>query len=288
MSSNDLHEILEEHFGETIRDSGSVGGGCIANAQRIIFKSGLKIFVKSGFGNSMFQKEANGLKELARPKAIRIPQVLLVGKDFLILEFINSGSKLRNFFEVFGRQLAGMHRFTNAEYGFKEDNFIGSSQQANMPSSLGKTDWGTFYFENRLLFQYKMAEKKGHVDEDFRSDFKKLEAKLPKIIEKSDDPPTLMHGDLWGGNYMTDKSGLPVLIDPAVYYGHREADIAMTYVFGGFNATFYKAYQEAFPLEDGWEYRLNIYKLYHILNHLNIFGAGYYHEARSLIQFYLR
>ncbi len=288
MNPDLLHKTLESHFDEPIRQRGSVGGGCIANAEFMTFASGLKVFVKSGFAQNMFRKEANGLRELAQAGAVRIPKVLLVGDEFLVLEFLKGGTKARDFFEVFGRQLAAMHRHTHLHFGFYEDNFIGASPQSNLAGNKAQTDWLTFFYENRLLFQFKMAEQNGHVDAGFRADFNALEAKLSSILEGSEEPPTLLHGDLWGGNYMTDKAGQPVLIDPAVYYGHREADLAMTYVFGGFQTAFYTAYQHAYPLKEGWEYRLNVYKLYHILNHLNIFGSGYYQEARSLIQFYLR
>lgn len=286
MISSTLDNKLEVLFSDVIKRKSSVGGGCIANAQKVEFQSGYKVFVKSGFVGRMFVKEANGLKELAKSNAFRIPKVLEVDDDFLVLEYIETGAKDAEFFKHFGRQLAYLHRFTTDEFGFFEDNYIGSSQQSNIPSIKGKTDWATFYLENRLLYQFKMAEKKGYVDAGFRTDFKKLEGKIPHILKHSEELPTLMHGDLWGGNYMTDQNGKPVLIDPAVYYGHRELDLAMTYIFGGFYPDFYEAYQKENPLKEGWEFRLNLYKLYHILNHLNIFGMGYYREAQTLIQYY--
>ncbi len=131
-----------------------------------------------------------------------------------------------------------------------------------------------------------MAEKNGHATNELKSGMKFLESKLEKILEGSKEQPTLLHGDLWGGNYISDQRGNPCLVDPAVYYGHREADLAMTKLFGGFDVKFYSAYQEAFPLKEGWEYRENIYKLYHILNHLNLFGTSYLGQAISLINTY--
>lgn len=286
MNNSKLYSTLEDLFSSSITQKHSVSGGCIANAQKIVFHSGLHIFVKSGFSGSMFTKEANGLNELAKANVVRTPKILAVNDNFLVLEYIDTGLKNAKFFKTFGTQLAQMHQYTSKTFGFYEDNHIGSSVQSNLPSAKAKTDWATFYFENRLLFQFKMSEKNGYVDADFRKDFKALETNISHILNDSDEPPTVMHGDLWGGNYMVDQNANPVLIDPAVYYGHRELDLAMTHIFGGFHPDFYAAYQTTYPLKQGWEYRQNLYKLYHILNHLNIFGIGYYNEARTLIQYY--
>ena len=130
-------------------------------------------------------------------------------------------------------------------------------------------------------------EKNGLADEDLRKSFSRLESKISDILKDSQEQPSLLHGDLWSGNYMVDEHGNACIIDPAVYYGHREADLAMTRLFGGYSEDFYKSYNESFPLKDGWEYRENIYKLYHVLNHLNLFGKGYYSQALSLIRSYL-
>jgi fructosamine-3-kinase len=164
----------------------------------------------------------------------------------------------------------------------------GALRAAHLPSSSATVDnWLTFYFDKRLLTQFKLAEKNGYVDDQFSSLFKNLENKLPNILAGSEEPPSLIHGDLWQGNFLISPSGEPVLIDPAVYYGHREAELAMTKLFGGFPESFYNAYKLAYPLKPGYEYREGIYSLYHVLNHLNLFGSGYKSQAISLMKLYL-
>jgi len=235
----------------------------------------------------MFIKEANGLKELAKSDAIRVPEVLGFDDDYILLEYISTGNKKKNFFEEFGRNFAEMHKFTSESFGFFEDNYIGSNPQKNIPAEKEKSNWVEFYFNKRILFQFKLSEKLGNSTEELRKWISILENKIQEIIGNSNEKPALLHGDLWSGNYIVDENGSAVLIDPAVYYGNREADLGMTKLFGGFGSEFYKTYNEIFPLEDGYEYRENIYKLYHVLNHLNLFGGGYYSQALSLIKFYI-
>ncbi|GET27835.1 fructosamine kinase family protein [Prolixibacter sp. SD074] len=286
-SEQDIITRIEACTGEKIIRTQSIGGGCIANARRITTGAGRSFFMKSGFHNSMFRNEANGLKELAKANAIRVPKVLLQEDDFLLLEFIPQGGRKRNFFEDFGRRFARMHRYQAEQFGFYEDNFIGATPQVNIPVGDEATNWTSFYMNKRLLFQFQLAERNGYADEKLRSGFRKLEEKIEDILEGSEEPPTLLHGDLWSGNYMSDENGEPVIIDPAVYYGHREADLAMTKLFGGFSSEFYSAYREENPLPDGYEYRENIYLLYHVMNHLNLFGSSYYGQAVRLLRSYL-
>jgi fructosamine-3-kinase len=148
-------------------------------------------------------------------------------------------------------------------------------------------NWTEFYFNKRLLYQYNLAEKNGYAGEELQRAFSQLENKIYLVLKDSNAIPSLLHGDLWSGNYITDETGNACLIDPAVYYGHREADLAMTKLFGGFDNRFYSAYNEEYPLDNGYEFRENIYKLYHVLNHLNLFGTAYYQQALSLIKYYL-
>jgi protein-ribulosamine 3-kinase len=279
---------IEGKLGENILSITSLSGGCISNAYRITTQDKTNYFLKynSAFSNDMFIKEANGLKELIKSKAIRIPEVLEFGKDYILLEYINSGNRKKNFSEEFGQQFANMHKNTSESFGYFEDNYIGSNIQKNIPDEQEKVDWVSFYFNKRILFQLQLAEKFGNATEELRRGISKLEDRINQIITTG-DKPSLLHGDLWSGNYMIDENGSAVLIDPAVYYGHREADLGMTKLFGGFGAEFYEAYNESFPLEDGYEYRENIYKLYHVLNHLNLFGGGYYSQAMSLIKYYV-
>lgn len=278
---------IEELIDEKIISESGLGGGCIGNASQVKTESGKKYFVKtySGVGPAILKNEANGLKELAKSKAIKIPEVIAVTDTFLLLEHIELGQKNRDFSEKFGRQFAQMHRFTAEQFGFFENNYIGSNPQKNTPY---KNNWKEFYWENRLIYQYKLAENKGNTTIELRSAMSRLEGKIDSIIDGTEEPPSLLHGDLWGGNYIVSEKGDPVLIDPAVYYGHREADIGMTCLFGGFDSKFYDAYNEEFPLPDNWEYRIDLYKLYHVLNHLNLFGSGYYNQAIHILNKYTK
>ena len=276
---------IEERLLEKIVSKISVGGGCIANACIITTESGNKYFVKSyGSNKEILRNETNGLKELAKAKTIRIPKVIILDDEFLLLEFVEQGKRNRNFSSDFGCQYAQMHKFKGKKFGFFENNFIGSTPQNNLPES---NNWIEFFWQNRLLYQYKLAEHNHFADAELKNSFMKLEQTFPSIISGTEEPPAILHGDLWGGNYMIDSFGSAVLIDPAVYYGHREADLAMTKMFGGFDSDFYHAYNEEFPLTDDWEYRLDLYMLYHVLNHLNLFGSGYYSQAISIIRKYI-
>jgi protein-ribulosamine 3-kinase len=280
---------IEEKLGNKIKSFTSLSGGCISDAYKITTNDKSDFFLKynPSTSNDMFIKEANGLKELAKSHTIRVPEVLGFDDDYILLEYISTGSKKKNFFEEFGRSFAEMHKFISESFGFFEDNYIGSNPQKNIPAEKEKSNWVEFYFNKRILFQFKLSEKLGNSTEELRIGISKLENKIQEIIGNSNEKPALLHGDLWSGNYMVDENGSAVLIDPAVYYGNREADLGMTKLFGGFGSEFYKTYNEIFPLEDGYEYRENIYKLYHILNHLNLFGGGYYSQAISLIKFYI-
>lgn len=244
----------------------------------------MEFHLKQGIASRTYQCEANGLKELAKANCIKIAEVISEGDNFIKTKYIKPYRPHSDFFERFGRSFAQMHRYTNETFGFYEDNFIGVTPQLNIPSEEEKNNWTKFYFNKRLLFQFRLAEKNGYVSSKMAAAFGKLENKIETILKGSEEPPTLLHGDLWSGNFLCDKNNDPVLIDPAVYYGHREADLAMTKLFGGFSPLFYEAYQKELPLPPGWEYRESIYLLYHVLNHLNIFGRSYLFEAERLLQ----
>lgn len=278
---------IETETGSRIISTESLSGGCISNAYKITLESGENLFLKYNSSVDMFLKEANGLRELKKANAVKVPGVILAEKDFILLEFFNTGSPGKNFFEDFGRKFAQLHKFTGDSFGFYEDNYIGSTLQLNIPDKNERNNWTDFYLNKRILFQYRLAEKNGYADTKLKEGIKKLENKIPDIISGSEEKPSLLHGDLWSGNYLVDESGEACLIDPAVYYGHREADLAMTKLFGGFNHNFYRAYNNEFPLPEGYEYRENLYKLYHVLNHLNLFGRGYYSQSIALINFYI-
>ena len=289
ISEEKIKKRIEEKLGSKIKSFSSLSGGCISDAFKISTENGTSFFLKynPSASNDMFFKEANGLRELDKSNAIKIPEVLSVDEDYILLEFIASGNRKKNFFEDFGKSFAEMHKFKSDSFGFYENNYIGSNPQINIPDEKEKSDWTAFYLNKRILFQLQLAEKLGNSTDELRKGISKLENKIEDIIGHNSEKPSLLHGDLWAGNYMIDQNGNAVLIDPAAYYGHREADLGMTKLFGGFNSEFYKAYNESFPLEDGFDYRENIYKLYHVLNHLNLFGGGYYSQAISLIKFYV-
>lgn len=276
---------IESALNTRIISSSGLGGGCIGNAQKVKTEPGELLFIKSypGEEEQIIRNEANGLKELGKSKAVKVPEVLYFDDEFIILEYIESGRPSKSFWEDFGREFAQMHRFNGDQFGFFENNFIGANPQINQPYS---NSWKDFYFENRLLYQFKLAERNGFADGQFRKAFANVEDKLDSILEGSEEKPSVLHGDLWSGNYMVGSEGNAVIIDPAVYYGHREADLAMTELFGRFGQDFYDAYDEEFPLPDGHRYRSNIYKLYHIMNHLNLFGSGYYSQSVRLMNCY--
>jgi fructosamine-3-kinase len=287
--SSKIKSKIEKELNSKIIDSQSLSGGCISNAYKIKTNAGKIFFLKynSSVKNDMFIKEAHGLQELNKANVIKIPEVISYDEEYILLEQITSANKQKNFSDDFGRKFAHLHKFTGEVYGFYEDNYIGSNPQLNISEENEKHNWTNFYFKKRILFQLHLAEETGNSTSGLRRAVSELENKIDKIVDDNGERPSLLHGDLWGGNYLTDENGFACLIDPAVYYGNREADLAMTKIFGGFDSKFYEAYNEVFPLPDGYQYRENIYKLYHILNHLNLFGGGYYSQAMSLISYYI-
>lgn len=280
---------IETILGEKIVSGVNVSGGCINETLIVITESQKKYFIKTNENHpdDMFLKEAHGLSEISTSKTIRVPKVISVEKDFIIIEAIPSAKQNTTFWKDFGRAFAQMHKFSGISFGFYENNYIGSNPQINIPDLNEKNNWINFYFNKRLLFQFKLVEKNGYSDDNFRKLFSLLENKIEQILNSKNNPPSLLHGDLWNGNFIVDENGSACLIDPAVYYGHREADLAMTKFFGGFSKEFYDSYNEIFPLEDGYEYRENVYKLYHVLNHINLFGISYFSQAISILKYYV-
>jgi protein-ribulosamine 3-kinase len=284
-----IRNKIEEELKVKITSFNSLSGGCISNAYKLKSAGNKNYLLKinEGHKGDMFLNEAHGLAELKKANAIKVPEVILAEKDFILLEFINSSVRSKNFFKDFGIKFSEMHKYNSSTFGFYEDNYIGANPQPNIPAKDEEDSWNKFYFNKRILYQYRLAEKNGYATEELRTGISRLENKFEAILSGSEESPSLLHGDLWSGNYMVDENGDACLIDPAVYYGHREADLGMTKLFGGFNSEFYSSYNENFPLPEGYDYRENIYKLYHVLNHLNLFGRGYYAQAISLIYYYL-
>lgn len=225
----------------------------------------------------MFAREAEGLQALHTEDGPRVPEAYLDGPDFLLLEDLAPAPRRADYWETFGRQLAALHNHTRAQYGFANDNYIGSTPQPN--------DWladgFAFFAERRLLYQARLALKNGYFQEREMQAVERLAGRLRELIPAQ--PASLLHGDLWSGNAMTDGEGKPAIIDPATYYGWAEAELGMTTLFGGFPERFYQAYEEERPLEPGWRKRLDLYNLYHLLNHLNLFGEGYYGSVMGIL-----
>ncbi len=230
----------------------------------------------------MFEAEVDGLYELGATKTIRIPVPVCFGavadKSWLVTEYIELGRGTGDSAQYLGQQMAALHRHTSERFGWFRDNTIGSTPQQNA----WMDNWIDFFRERRLRFQFELAVSKGFSGSLQRKG-ERLLADLPALFSTYSPPPSLLHGDLWGGNCAFDKTGQPVIFDPAVYYGDREADIAMTELFGGFGADFYVAYNEAWPLDDGYNVRKQLYNLYHILNYANLFGGTYASQAESIM-----
>jgi len=282
---NTVIESLESIYTEKIEliSVSPVGGGDINDAFRLITSEG-DFFVKknssSGFPG-MFKKEAMGLELLDRTKAIRVPKVIDFGESgdeaFLILRFIRSGQRKPIFWDQFAHQLGNLHRHSNDSFGLDHNNYIGSLHQSNKKH---KT-WHEFFVSERLEVQVKLARNSGLIDKNTISAFEKFYKKINDIFTV--EQPALLHGDLWGGNFMVDENGGPVLIDPAVYYGHREMDLAMTKLFGGFDSKFYDAYNQYYPLEKAWQERVDYCNLYPLMVHVNLFGKTYLRSVNSIL-----
>jgi protein-ribulosamine 3-kinase len=261
-----------------------VSGGSINQCSGFDTASG-PIFVKYGGADCLpvFEAEAAGLAELARAKALRVPDVLSVSIEhetaFLVLEWIDLTPAQARSEQLLGERLALQHRVTRDRFGWDRDNTIGSTPQSNRPD----TQWIEFFREQRLLPQLVMAKQNG-AGSDVLDSGHRLCERLHVFFDTYRPVPSLLHGDLWGGNWGADTAGEPVLFDPAVYFGDREADVAMTRLFGGFGPAFYAAYRAAWPLEAGADVRATLYNLYHVLNHFNLFGSGYLRQAQGMIQ----
>jgi len=278
-----IAQSISDNTGEPFRveQQNSIGGGCINSAARI--SDGTRsYFVKlnSAASLAMFEAEADGLRELRAPGAIAVPEPLATGsaegQAFIVMEDMElggSGSSAR-----LGSELAQLHRTTHERFGWFRNNTIGSTPQDNSENH----DWITFWRERRLGAQLAMAAHKGAGGSLQRKGAALME-NFAGLFTDYSPLPSLLHGDLWSGNYAFCRDGAPVIFDPAVYYGDREADIAMTELFGGFGGDFYAAYNEAWPLDAGYTVRKTFYNLYHILNHFNLFGGGYASQSEGMI-----
>ena len=264
-------------YGEIIATH-PVGGGCINHGMRLETSEARSFFLKTNSmaPADMFAREANGLLALAVVDAPRVPEVFLFGKDYLLLEDVSPAPRRRDYWVVFGRQLAGLHNHTSARFGFDGDNYIGSSPQPNTWTD----DGHEFFAVHRLLFQARLAGSKGRLGQSEIRAIERIAARLTELTPSQ--PASLIHGDLWSGNAITDSNGYPAIIDPAVHYGWAEAELAMTTLFGSFPKEFYYAYLDVRTLPPGMFERFPIYNLYHLINHLNLFGSGYLGEVQAI------
>lgn len=264
----------------TPRGHKAVGGGCISNA--VILSDGeQEYFVKSNTAGrlDMFEAEADGLLGLAAAQAIRVPEPICWGQtggtSYLVLERL--ALKGRTNGAEMGRCLAALHRSVAERFGWRRDNYIGATPQRNRES----WDWASFFRDQRLGYQLDLAIRNGHA-RTLAARGERLMAEIHALLDH-DPVPSLLHGDLWTGNLGYLPDGAPAVFDPAVYQGDREADLAMSELFGGFGGNFYAAYRDAWPLDPGYGTRKVVYNLYHILNHVNLFGGGYLGQARGMI-----
>jgi protein-ribulosamine 3-kinase len=260
-----------------------VGGGCINSAVKLSDRRH-EYFVKLNQADrlDMFEAEAEGLAALAASHCIRVPEPLCSGvagaQAYLVMESIAMGGGGGGSAELAGRQLAELHGTVTERFGWHRDNTIGSTHQPNTWNAA----WIDFWRQHRLGYQLELAGRNGYGG-TLRKLGERLLDRFAALIDH-DPEPSLLHGDLWGGNLAYDDQGRPVIFDPAVYFGDREADLAMTELFGGFGQAFYAAYREAWPLDPGYAVRKTLYNLYHILNHANMFGGGYLGQARGMME----
>ncbi|ATX82087.1 Fructosamine-3-kinase [Mariprofundus ferrinatatus] len=279
--------LADEGRGEIV-DYHAISGGSINSAYRATTESGDHLFVKTNHANglAMFEAEFDGLNELADAEAIRVPRPIATGsgagRAWFVSEYIRIGRGRGDSAAEMGRQMAALHRKTADRFGWFRDNTIGTTPQPNAQTS----NWVNFYRDQRLGFQLELAGHNGFGGALLRNG-ERLLSDLDRFFSSYTPEPSLLHGDLWGGNHAFDENGAPVIFDPAVYYGDREADIAMTELFGGFGSDFYDAYNESWPLDEGYRVRKTLYNLYHILNHANLFGGGYASQASSMIDMLL-
>jgi len=283
-----FERVLFESLGEDtdVISYEFVSGGCINVAAKLITPAGY-FFIKwnESTDADMFEKEAFGLELLKAKCKAYVPEVInfgkAEGKSYLLLEFVHPELERNDFWEDFGTKLAKLHYNSSITFGLSSDNYIGSLEQSNTPNE----NWLEFFMQKRVMAQAGLAYYNQLLDKKILDDLELLGAKLPSILVH--EPPALIHGDLWSGNFLIGPDGGVCLIDPAVYYANREAEIAFTLLFGGFEERFYEAYFDAFPVEKGFSERAAIYNLYPLLVHVNIFGGSYITGVQKILKKYL-
>ena len=269
--------LTEAGYGPVER-SQQVAGGCINNGARLETSSGESFFLKQNAGapTEMFEREFEGLTALAESGFDPLSRTC----KFMLTEELRPAGRASDYWERLGAELAALHNQEGEAFGFDNDNFIGSTRQPNARSS----DGHEFFAEHRLGFQAELARGRELLSAEDVKAVEGIAGKLSNLIPEQ--PASLIHGDLWSGNVTSGSHGEPALIDPATHYGWAEAELGMTQLFGGFPQAFYAAYEQARPLEPGWRDRLDLYNLYHLLNHLNLFGPGYLGQVRQILAIY--
>jgi len=283
---DEINKLLEPLLGTTIKSSYTIGGGSINQTQVLELTNGERVFMKQNSNppTDFFLAEVKGLRLLAKAKnGPRIPKPIALQSGprptFLIMEYLENSNESKSFSDGLARKLAELHRISQDHFGLDHDNFIGSTPQKN---NLEK-DGIIFFRDHRIQFQRQLAQKAGLLPVSIDKKIDSLCENLNRFLDTSGERPALMHGDLWSGNYFPDSNGNPCIFDPAVYYGLREADIAMTELFGRLPERFYDAYHEAFPMNHGYHERKDLYNLYHLLNHLNLFGSSYLSSIKKIV-----
>jgi protein-ribulosamine 3-kinase len=280
---NDVPSSIKERVSEVLKiqlnNFSFVSGGCINHGGKFQTSEG-NFFIKWNDAHrypKMFEAEAKGLKLLKSTNTLHIPDVVLVDEvdsfQFLVLEWIESAIPTKKFWNILGEQLAALHQHNHLLFGLDHDNYTGSLPQKNTQNK----SWIDFFITQRLQSQVELL----NIDAALQEKFDALYKKLPQLLPS--EKPSLLHGDLWSGNLITDNQGMPCLIDPAVYFGNREAEIAFTKLFGGFEQSFYESYNETVPLARGFEDRVDLYNLYPLLVHANLFGGSYLSQVKSII-----
>ena len=289
--NEEICKLLQPIFGQEVKvqSSSQTEGGCINQTHILQLTNGERVFLKhnSHPAPDFFAAEAKGLKLLSQAeKGPRIPKALALqdspNPTFLILEYIEKSSAALDFPVHFAQSLAELHRNTHHSFGLDHDNYIGSTPQKNTRENNGIH----FFRDHRLRYQQELARKSGKLPSRTDKNLSKLCDRIENYLDSSGEKPALLHGDLWSGNYFPDRDNTPCIFDPAVYYGLREADLAMTELFGRLPQRFYETYHEAFPLNPGYEERKDLFNLYHLLNHLNLFGGSYLGSVEQVLKKY--
>jgi len=286
MIPDSVTQQIQQSLGSNIESSQSVSGGSINRAAKVTLSDGRTCFLKwnTTADPHMFEVEEKGLELLKSANtSLRVPDVFATGKTetdtgYLLQEFITEGRSEPTSAQEFGQALAAMHQHHEDRYGLDHDNYIGKLPQSND----WHDNWIDFFVEERMKPQLKMATDAGKLGSSTVARFESMYKQLPDIFPE--EPPSLLHGDLWGGNYFFDQTGRATIYDPAAYYGHREIELAFTHLFGGFPRAFYDSYEEAYPLESGFSQRKDVYNLYPLLVHTNLFGGSYARQVEGIVK----